>query len=133
MLAIAWHLQAWQFAFPGRFALAGLVALLGLGLALAGVRALLRAHTTISPMSPHKTGVLVVDGVYARSRNPLYLGLALILVAIAIALANPFTIAGPILFVWWIDRFQIRVEERVLMERIGSAYEHYLASTPRWF
>lgn len=132
MLKLAWTLRAWQYPFTGRFMVAGLVATAGLALALAGVRALRRAHTTISPFSPHKTAVLVVDGIYARTRNPMYLGLALLLVGIAIALANPAALVGPALFVLWIDHFQIRPEERVLTERIGSVYTDYLASTPRW-
>lgn len=132
MLKLAWTLRAWQYPFAGRFMLASVVAVAGLALALAGVRALRRAHTTISPFSPHKTAMLVVHGIYARTRNPMYLGLALVLFGVAIALANPATIAGPLLFVLWIDRFQIRPEERVLTERIGSVYTDYLASTPRW-
>lgn len=132
MLKLAWTFRAWQIPFAGRFVVAGVVAVAGLALALAGVRALRRAHTTISPFSPHKTAVLVVTGIYARTRNPMYLGLALVLVGIAIALANPVAIAGPLLFAIWIDRFQIRPEERVLADRIGSIYTDYLASTRRW-
>lgn len=133
MLKVAWLLQRWQYPFPGRFLLAGIVMLAGILLALAGVRALRRAHTTISPCTPHKTAVLVTDGLYARTRNPMYLGLLIVVLGVAIALANPFTLIGPVLFVLWIDRFQIQPEERVLFERIGSAYESYRASTRRWF
>ncbi len=132
MLALAWMLHAWRFPFSGRFILAGAVSIAGLGLALTGVRALRRAHTTMSPFSPHKTAVLVVDGIYGRTRNPMYLGLALVLTGIAIALANPASLAGPLLFVLWVDRFQIRAEERVLSERFGSAYTDYLTTTRRW-
>lgn len=99
MLKLAWALRGWQYPFAGRFIVAGLVATAGLALALAGARALRRAHTTISPFSPHKTAVLVVNGIYGRTRNPMYLGLALVLVGIAIALANPAALAGPALFV----------------------------------
>lgn len=133
MLKLAWWLRAWQLPFPGRFLLAGVVMLGGVLLALAGVRALRRAHTTISPFSPHKTAVLVTDGLYARTRNPMYLGLLIVLLGAVIALANPAALLGAVLFVFWIDRFQIRPEERVLSERIGSAYDSYRANTPRWF
>jgi protein-S-isoprenylcysteine O-methyltransferase Ste14 len=132
MLTLARALPAWQYPFPGRLLVGGLVATAGLALVLAGIRALRRAGTTVSPVSPHKTTVLVVHGIYGRTRNPMYLGLALLLVGIAIALANPVALVGPVLFVIWIDRFQIRPEERVLAERMGSVYTDYLASTPRW-
>lgn len=133
MLKLAWLLRAWQFPFPGRFLLAGIVVLGGVLVALAGVRALRRAHTTISPFAPHKTAVLVTDGIYARTRNPMYLGLLVVLLGVGIALANPAALLGAVLFVLWINRFQIRPEERVLSERIGSAYDSYRASAPRWF
>lgn len=133
MFMLAWLFRAWQFPFPGRFLLAGVVAISGVALAVAGVRALRRAYTTISPFTPHKTAVLVVDGVYGRSRNPMYLGIGVVLVGIAIALANPATLLGPVMFVLWIDRFQIMVEERVLSDRIGTAYDDYRRRTPRWF
>lgn len=133
MFKLAWLLRAWQFPFAGRFLLAGVVVLAGVALALVGVRALRHSYTTISPFTPHKTAVLVVDGVYARSRNPMYLGLGVVLVGVAIALANPATLLGPIVFVLWIDRFQIQVEERVLSDRIGTAYDDYRRRTPRWF
>jgi protein-S-isoprenylcysteine O-methyltransferase Ste14 len=132
MIGAAWLARAWRIQLPGRYLLAGAVAALGVGIALAGVRALRRARTTLSPFSPHKTAVLVVDGIYARSRNPMYLGLAILLAGVAIALANPLALVGPLLFVAWITRFQIVPEERVLGDRIGSVYADYVATTPRW-
>lgn len=133
MLALAALTPGLRLPFPGRLPLAALVGGGGLALALAGFRALRRAHTTVSPFSPHKTSVLVVTGIYARSRNPMYLGLALALAGVAIALAHPAAAIGPVVFVAWITRLQIVPEERVLAERMGSAYEAYRASTPRWF
>ena len=34
----------------------------------------LRAHTTINPLHPEKTETLVITGMYAISRNPMYCG-----------------------------------------------------------
>jgi protein-S-isoprenylcysteine O-methyltransferase Ste14 len=48
---------------------------------VAGVLACLRFKTTVHPWSPDETSVLVTDGIFQLSRNPMYLALLVFLVA----------------------------------------------------
>jgi protein-S-isoprenylcysteine O-methyltransferase Ste14 len=58
-----------------------------------GTRRLAAAGTNIPPNLP--TTALVVDGIYARMRNPLYLGTTLIYVGLSVA-AGSLWARGPV-------------------------------------
>jgi protein-S-isoprenylcysteine O-methyltransferase Ste14 len=126
---IAPHLQV---APALRIAVAVALALIGAGVALAGVRSFRRASTTIDPLKPETASALVSAGVYRRTRNPMYLGIVFVLLAWAVWLAAPWTLLGPLGFAVFIDRFQIVPEERALRARFGAAYERYRSEVRRW-
>lgn len=113
----------------------GLVAVLlaaGIAFDLGGFVAFRRLRTTVNPLSPEKASALVTGGVYRITRNPMYVGMALLLTAWAAHLSALWPFAGPLLFVLYIDRFQIAPEERVLHALFGEAYSAYAARVRRW-
>lgn len=118
--------------FPGRLALAFIVLALGLTVVVAGVFEFRRARTTVDPMHPEKATAVVDSGVYRITRNPMYLGMLLTLIAWAVFLANPLTLAGPVLFILALNRLQIGPEERALTQRFGDPYGVYLRRVRRW-
>ena len=101
-------------------------------LALLAGRSFLRAGTTLDPHRPEKTSSLVEHGLYRHSRNPMYLAMALGLLAWAIHLGTPWVLLGPLAFVAYVTRFQIRPEERVMAEKFGDRYSEYCRRTRRW-
>lgn len=109
-----------------------IIALVGGATAAAGDLAFKRARTTINPIRPEKATALVTAGIYRFTRNPMYLGLALVLLGWAAFVGSLLALAGPIAFVLYIDRFQIAPEERVLLAKFGSAYAEYKARVRRW-
>jgi protein-S-isoprenylcysteine O-methyltransferase Ste14 len=83
-------------------------------------------------MSPAKTSALVSSGIYRWSRNPMYLGMALLLLGVA---AWGSTLAGYLLvfvFCWFLTRFQIIPEERALLAAFGQEFAQYMARVRRW-
>ncbi|HEV2227909.1 MAG TPA: isoprenylcysteine carboxylmethyltransferase family protein [Steroidobacteraceae bacterium] len=90
------------------------------------------AGTTVNPHHPEKTSALVTSGVYAWTRNPMYLGLAIVLVGWAARLGTLSPFAGPLLFVPLIERVQILSEEQALRARFGKEYQDYCARVNRW-
>lgn len=92
-----------------------------------------RAHTTVNPLQPARASALVQSGIFRYSRNPMYLGLAIVLCGWATVLGSP----GPWLvvpvFVVLLTRLQIKPEEEVLTRLFGSAYTEYCARVGRWF
>lgn len=132
MYGVAALLPQLTLAVPYGAALSLLLAALGLALALAGVVALRRQRTTVSPLDPAATSAIVTDGVYRWSRNPMYLGLLAVLAAWALYLSNaasPLLLAG---FVGYLNRFQITPEERALLAKFGTPYAQYLRRVRRW-
>lgn len=123
--------QLWPL-WGGPLALAAAAGLVAAGVALAGVLAFRRASTTVNPLAPAKASVLVTDGVYRFSRNPMYLGMLLALMGWGVSLGNAAAWLGWPLFVGLLNVVQIRAEERVLRERFGGAFERYAARVRRW-
>lgn len=118
---------------PSLATLVGAVAVLcGLAIALWGVVAFRRAQTTVDPRHPERSGRLVTTGIYRWSRNPMYLGFVLVLVGMAVALQTPAGLVLAVLTAGYLDRFQIRPEERRLRQRFPSEFATYCAVVRRW-
>jgi len=138
-LLLGWAMHAgasWPPALPWPRTVAWpLMAGLGLtGLAcdLSGLQRFLQARTTINPLRPQNSSALVTGGIYRLTRNPMYLGLALLLSAWAVHLQAAWPWAGPLVFVVYITRFQILPEERALRALFDSDYQAYCARVRRW-
>ena len=110
-----------------------LIACLGLGLDLAAMHAMRHSRTNILP---HRgTDHLVSDGVFAFSRNPIYLGNTVLLAGLALTLAWPWLLAttAVAVAVVLVDHLAIRREERHLTACFGPAFTQYAQRVPRWF
>ncbi|SDE71148.1 methyltransferase family protein [Kordiimonas lacus] len=75
---------------------------------------------------------LVHSGVYALSRNPIYVSNFLMLASFALWGLYWLALLLPIIiFVYW--KALVQPEERFLSQRYDVAYDLYVAHTPRWF
>lgn len=115
-----------------RATLAIVIAAIGVGLSVAGMRAFHQARTTTNPFTPDTASALVTGGVYRLTRNPMYLGLLLDLLAWAVFLWAPLALAVLPFFVLYIHRFQIVSEERALSSMFGAEYAAYQQLVRRW-
>ena len=115
-----------------RPALAALIFIIGLAFGGGGLRAFVKARTTIDPDHLDAASALVTEGIFRISRNPMYVGFALLLAAWAVYLAAPWTLLGVAAFVLFIWRFQILPEERAMADKFGLAYEEYRNRVRRW-
>jgi len=92
-----------------------------------------RARTTVSPHAIDTASALVTDGIYAWTRNPMYVGLTLLLTGWAVHLGSLCAALGPPLFVVLIQQLQIRPEEQALRAKFGDEYDRYARRVGRWF
>jgi len=108
--------------------------LLGVGalVSLVGVVAFKSAKTSVNPIKPDGNSKLVTSGIYRISRNPMYLGFLIALIGIAVYLTNLFSLLLCGVFVMYMNRFQIRPEERALKSLFGKEYINYKIRTRRW-
>lgn len=132
MWAVASWLPSWRIALPGRTVAAVLLLLVAGAIGIAGVRAFDRARTTVDPLRPERASALVTAGIYRRTRNPMYVALAIALLAWAFWLAHPLALLGVAAFVAWMNRYQIAPEERALQALFGAEFERYCSEVRRW-
>ncbi len=133
---LAWALAALTPAWriDGEWRLPMAAVLLAAGLALDGWALLLfrRQRTTPSPLAPGRSRTVVQSGPYSFTRNPMYLGVALLLAALCLWLGSPLSLLAIAAFVAYITRFQIQPEERALRAKFGAPYEDYCRRVRRW-
>ncbi len=130
-----------QFAFPLAVppgALRWILALAGSALVVAGVALIVVARRELArfrqPTDPGQpTSRLVTTGIFSVSRNPLYLGGALLLLGIALAFNLLWAVPAVALATIICHHALIVPEETYLAARFGNDYTAYLASTRRWF
>lgn len=91
-----------------------------------------RARTTIDPLNPAKATQLVTSGVFQFSRNPMYLGMALVLSGFACRLGSLLSVIVVVAFIALITQLQIKPEERALEGLFGQAFADYRAKVRRW-
>lgn len=132
MLVFIWAMGDLTFPSPIQIALASTLFSIGIIVATLAVKSFHRAKTTLHPIKIGEASSLVTSGVFALTRNPMYLGMALALLAWATFLGGFWAMLGPIAFVAYITRFQIIPEERALIELFDQSFEDYRQKVRRW-
>ena len=132
MLGVSRAAPELSAALGGRLAIAVALVVLGGIVAVAGVVAFRRERTTVNPMTPGDSTAVVSSGVYRYSRNPMYLGFLLALVGWAVYLSNAAAAVLLVAFVVYMNQYQIKPEERVLLAKFGSPFREYMSRVRRW-
>jgi len=129
MLVMGW--LAPENAAPPWLWLSGLpLIVMGVVLAAAGSRLFSKAGTNIIPLTRSTT--LVTSGVFAWTRNPMYLGMLLALGGVALLTRTWMTWPVLIAFFVLIRQQFIVKEEALLVQTFGEAYNGYCAQVRRW-
>ena len=132
MWVTARAIPAMDFVIPGKLLWAVNLGVIGAVTCAAGIVSFRRARTTVNPLKPDRASSLVVHGIYKYTRNPMYLGLLVVLVAWATFLSNLAALVLVPVYVVYMNRFQIRPEERVLASLFPRDYPAYRAKVRRW-
>jgi len=104
--------------------------LLGLAAPVLAVMTFRRAHTSPEPF--HEPAALVTGGIYAISRNPIYLGFLLVQLGLVILLRTLVPLVVLVGYIVLIERNVIRLEEGMLAEKFGAQWLEYKKRTRRW-
>ena len=109
----------------------------GIALAVAGVLwtawaagQLRRSGTPVSPGAAPR--VLVEEGPYRVSRNPMALGLAALLAGLPLAAGAPWAALAAPAWLAWAGRVRIPAEEARLQRHFGGWYRDYATQVRRW-
>ncbi len=82
-------------------------------------------------IDPYHPSSLVQTGIFARSRNPIFLGMIGLLLGLLVTFPNAISLLtfglGFVLL-----QIQVRLEEEHLLKTHGAAYQEYNQRVPRW-
>jgi protein-S-isoprenylcysteine O-methyltransferase Ste14 len=124
---LAMHrLRPWRLPWPNRSR-----HLLALPLAIAGARLISGAVRAAGTVDLERADQLITSGPYARRRNPMYAGWALVGLAAGLVARSGWIVAAVPLAAAWTHRDVLR-EERRLAALFGAEYEMYRAAVPRY-
>lgn len=117
---------------PGRWHIGtGLIlTVAGLAVMLLGVRALRRHGTNIRPSQP--TLSIAIDGIFAWTRNPIYVGGIAVSAGIAVALGLNWALLLHPFGILLLHRGVVLREECYLTRKFGDAYRSYQARVRRY-
>ena len=106
------------------------IMVVGLGMARSHARLFKRIGTNINTFG--EPGSLVTAGLFARTRNPMYLGMIVCLVGVAFVLGSLSPLIGPLGFFLLANRWYVPLEEKAMAKKFRSEYADYKQSVPRW-
>jgi len=113
-----------------RYVLAALLLAAAIALGVGALNLFRRAGTHAKPWGP--TTTIVTDGVYAFTRNPMYLAATLLYVSISIAVDSAIALFLLIPLLVVMHYGVIVREERYLGAKFGDDYRRYRSKVRRW-
>jgi protein-S-isoprenylcysteine O-methyltransferase Ste14 len=108
-----------------------LLAFWGLFLSNSASKKFKEENTEIFPTSPTNR-VLIIDGLYKKTRNPLYLGMVLLMLGIGVLFSSPSVLVATLLHFTVLHFLFIPFEEKKMENQFGEKYRVYKRSVRRW-
>ncbi|WP_274627471.1 methyltransferase family protein [Arvimicrobium flavum] len=116
---------------PPPYNLLGIVLMIaGLGIGIPAARHFERVRTNIKTFN--EPTVMVTDGMFRWTRNPMYLGMCVLLLGLAILVGTLLPLLLAAAFAVIADRWYVRFEENAMRQKFGAAYDAYASRTRRW-
>jgi protein-S-isoprenylcysteine O-methyltransferase Ste14 len=130
MGALHYYFPVWQMLHDQQRFLGFLPIVISLVLTGAAAKTLARGGTTISPSG--QPTALIDTGIFGVTRNPMYLGMALLLAGIALFFGSLMPFFAVLFFVVIVQQRFIRREEQRLQEAFGETFIDYCQRVNRW-
>ncbi len=129
-VALGYYVPA-PVALPSGINIIGIILIIaGIYPALAINKLFKQAETTIMP--DRSPTALVEQGLLRYSRNPIYVGMALVITGVVLITGNIWGLVIPPIFMILVYRLWIRREEERLEAEFGDTYRDYKKRVRRW-
>ena len=86
-----------------------------------------------NPNPATSTKRLIKTGIYAYTRNPIYLSFVLFLFSMFMIFENVMYFISALGLAYWIHNYVIKFEEQYLIKELSEEYKSYMNSVSRWF
>lgn len=115
-------------SFP--FNLFGIAVSVGGFTIMGKARELFKKHET--NLAIEKSSYLITEGIFSKTRNPMYIGMFLLLTGVGICFMNIISILVPFGFLLVVRLLHIPNEESLLERTFGKDYLSYKNKVRRW-
>ncbi len=85
-----------------------------------------------NPLPPSDTDKIIKTGIYAYSRNPIYLSFVLFHLGMFLTFENTMYFLSSIGLFFWLNNFVIAEEEKYLKNKFKDEYLRYRESVKKW-
>ena len=86
-----------------------------------------------NPLPQTDTEKIIKTGIYAYSRNPIYLSFVLFHLGMFFTFENVMYFLTAIVLFFWLNNYVIKEEEKFLKSKFESEFERYCGSVKKWF
>ena len=84
------------------------------------------------PKPSSNTNRLIKTGIFAYTRNPIYLAFVLFDFSMFLVFENVMYLLSSLGLFIWINNYVIKVEEDYLKNKFGDEFVHYCGAVKRW-
>lgn len=84
------------------------------------------------PKPSSDTNLLIKTGIFAYTRNPIYLAFVLFDFSMFLVFENVMYLLSSLGLFIWINNYVIKVEEDYLKNKFGDEFVHYCGAVKRW-
>jgi len=75
---------------------------------------------------------LITEGVFSKTRNPMYLGMFILLLGIGLCFRNIFSVSTALVFLLILHLGYVPREEKTMLKTFGQDYIKYRKNVRRW-
>ena len=85
-----------------------------------------------NPIPTSDTNRLIKTGIFAYTRNPIYLALVLFQFSMFLVFENVMYILSSLGLFIWLNNYVIKAEEDYLKNKFGDEFDRYCGAVKRW-
>ena len=84
------------------------------------------------PLPTSTTNRIIKTGIFAYTRNPIYLSFVMFHVSMFLVFENVMYFLSAVGLVIWLHNYVIKLEENFLLNKFPDAYDNYMKAVKRW-
>ena len=85
-----------------------------------------------NPEPTSTTNRIIKTGIFAYTRNPIYLSFVMFLLSMFLVFENVMYFLSAVGFAVWLHNYVIKLEEDFLLNKFSDEYSRYMKAVKRW-
>ena len=85
-----------------------------------------------NPLPTSTTNRIIKTGIFAYTRNPIYLAIVMFLLSMFLVFENVMYFLSAVGLAIWLHNYVIKLEENSLLNKFSDEYGQYMKAVKRW-